>query len=167
MDHAHQEIDKSWERFDQLVKRANKYVSDLDALTEGIERDPGFLHESLKNELAEAIAVAMREERMSVVELSEKLDKSRQYVYRVLKTTANFTLHSVAQIAAALDRIPCISLHCHGEEVVIRPFQAPPSIETVSWTSSAPEGQHRHRVDVSQKAAEWGESKIEVNAWAA
>ena len=87
-----------------------------------LESDPLFLVEYMKATITSDILAVMEKESISVIELADRLGKSRQYVSRVLNETANFTLDSVARIAAALKKDVVLRLVDYEDEVVIRPF---------------------------------------------
>ena len=87
-----------------------------------LESDPLFLVEYMKATITSDIFSVMEKESISVSELAGRLGKSRQYVSRVLNETANFTLNSVARIAAALEKDVVLRLVDYDDEVVIRPF---------------------------------------------
>ena len=87
-----------------------------------LEADPLFLVEYMKATVTSDIFTVMEEESISKTELARRLGKSRQYVSRILNETANFTLDSVARIAAALKKDVVLRLVDYEDEVVIRPF---------------------------------------------
>lgn len=87
-----------------------------------LEADPLFLVEYMKATLTSDIFTVMEEESISKTELAKRLGKSRQYVSRILNETANFTLDSVAKIAAALQKDVVLRLMNYEDEVVIKPF---------------------------------------------
>lgn len=87
-----------------------------------LEADPLFLVEYMKATITSDIFTVMEEESISKTELAQRLGKSRQYVSRILNETANFTLDSVARIAAALKKDVVLRLVDYEDEVVIRPF---------------------------------------------
>ena len=87
-----------------------------------LEADPLFLVEYMKLTLTDDIFTVMEEESISKTELANRLGKSRQYVSRILNETANFTLDSIARIAAALEKDVVLRLMNYEDEVVIRPF---------------------------------------------
>lgn len=87
-----------------------------------LESDPLFLVEYMKATITSDILSVMERESITVSELAGRLGKSRQYVSRVLNETANFTLDSVARIAAALEKDVVLRLFDYEDEVVIRPF---------------------------------------------
>ena len=92
---------------------------------ERLEKDPEFLQDYMKASIVEDIYQAMEEERISKSQLAERLGKSRQYVGRVLNETANFTLKSIARIAAALERDVVLRLKAYTEVVEIKEFIHP------------------------------------------
>ncbi|MCD6589493.1 MAG: helix-turn-helix transcriptional regulator, partial [Candidatus Fermentibacteraceae bacterium] len=85
-----------------------------------LEADPLFLVEYMKLTLTDDIFTVMEEESISKTELANRLGKSRQYVSRILNETANFTLDSIARIAAALEKDVVLRLMNYEDEVVIR-----------------------------------------------
>jgi len=87
-----------------------------------LESDPLFLVEYMKATITSDILSVMEKESITVSELAGRLGKSRQYVSRVLNETANFTLNSVARVAAALEKDVVLRLVDYEDEVVIRPF---------------------------------------------
>ncbi len=66
--------------------------------------DPEFQAGYLKAAFVDDICAAMHEMNITKSALAERLGKSRQYVTRVLNESANFTIDSMAEIAAALGR---------------------------------------------------------------
>lgn len=92
---------------------------------EKLVRDPEFLSEYLKGSLIADIEEAMEEQGISQSELAARLGKSRQYVGKVLKeeNLNNFTIDSIAKIAAALERDVVLRLKRDKEIVEIRPFK--------------------------------------------
>jgi transcriptional regulator with XRE-family HTH domain len=87
-----------------------------------LEADPLFLVEYMKATITSDIFTVMEEESISKTELANRLGKSRQYVSRILNETANYTLDSIAKIAAALKRDVALRLLSYEDEMVIRPF---------------------------------------------
>lgn len=87
-----------------------------------LEADPLFLVEYMKVTITSDIFTVMEEESISKTELANRLGKSRQYVSRILNETANFTLDTIARIAAALEKDVVLRLMNYEDEVVIRPF---------------------------------------------
>ena len=87
-----------------------------------LEADPLFLVEYMKATITSDIFTVMEEKSISKTELANRLGKSRQYVSRILNETANFTLDSIAKIAAALEKDVVLRLMDYEDEVVIRPF---------------------------------------------
>ena len=87
-----------------------------------LEEDPLFLVEYMKATITSDIYTVMEKESISKTELAKRLGKSRQYVSRILNETANFTLDSVAKIAAALQKDVVLRLMNYEDEVVIKPF---------------------------------------------
>ena len=87
-----------------------------------LEADPLFLVEYMKATITSDIFTVMEEESISKTELANRLGKSRQYVSRILNETTNYTLDSIARIAAALKRDVALRLLNYEDEVVIRPF---------------------------------------------
>jgi len=87
-----------------------------------LEAEPLFLVEYMKATITSDIFTILEEESISKTELANRLGKSRQYVSRILNETANFTLDSVARIAAALGKDVVLRLVNYEDEVVIRPF---------------------------------------------
>ena len=93
--------------------------------SEKLVRDPEFLAEYMKGSLAADIEEAMEELGISQSELAARLGKSRQYVGKVLKeeNLNNFTIDSIAKIAAALERDVVLRLKRDKEIVEIKPFR--------------------------------------------
>ena len=87
-----------------------------------LERDPEFLLEYMKAALVEDIYRAMESEGMNKSQLAKRMGKSRQYVGRVLNETANFTLETVARIAAALEKDVVLRLKTYSEVFEIKNF---------------------------------------------
>ncbi|NOQ23528.1 MAG: helix-turn-helix domain-containing protein [Candidatus Aegiribacteria sp.] len=90
-----------------------------------LEKDPEFLQEYMVANIVEDILQSMDEEGISKSQLAKRLGKSRQYVGRVLNETANFTIKSVARIAAALGKDVVLRLKSYTEVVEIKEFVHP------------------------------------------
>lgn len=67
-------------------------------------QDPDYLQEWLILCFSEQILAVLAEEGLSRTDLAERLGVSRQYVTKLINRTPNLTLHSLAEIAAALGR---------------------------------------------------------------
>lgn len=70
-----------------------------------LERDAEFTASVLKSQFVEGILRAMEEQGISQAELAKRVSKSPQYLSKILneRTNANFTIDTMAQIAAALN----------------------------------------------------------------
>lgn len=92
---------------------------------ERLDRDPEFLSEYMKGSLIADVNEAMEEQGISKSELAVRLGKSRQYVGKVLneEDSNNFTIDSIAKIAAALGRDVVLRLKKDYEIVEIKPFK--------------------------------------------
>ena len=90
-----------------------------------LEKDPEFLQDYVKASIVEDIFQVMEEEGISKSQLAERLGKSRQYVGRVLNESANFTIDTISNIAAALERDVVLRLKTYTEVVEIKEFVHP------------------------------------------
>ncbi|MEA2013418.1 MAG: helix-turn-helix transcriptional regulator [Verrucomicrobiota bacterium] len=68
-----------------------------------LDNNPEFMADVAKGQIVEDILVAMETENINKSDLAARLDKSRQYISRVLNEKANFTIKSLAEIACALN----------------------------------------------------------------
>ena len=75
----------------------------LAAMLDTLETSDLYQIEYLKLEITEQIYCMMQLQGISNADLARKLGKSRQYVTKVLKGTANFTLESLVKISMALN----------------------------------------------------------------
>lgn len=89
-----------------------------------LEEDPEFLAEYIKGSLVADIEEAMEQDEVNRTELAARLGSSKQYVSKVLNEEAlnNFTLDSIAKMAAALQRDVVLRLKRYDEIVEIVPF---------------------------------------------
>lgn len=70
---------------------------------------------SLKRTFVDEIHAALREQNMTRSALAARLGTSRQYITRVLNDSTNFTIESMAEIAAALGRDLTIQVTPNGQ----------------------------------------------------
>jgi len=75
---------------------------DEDAEESDLDFDPEFVADFLKSQFVEYIYNALEKQELSKASFAEKLNKSRQYVGKVLNETANFTIESMVAISCAL-----------------------------------------------------------------
>ncbi len=89
-----------------------------------LEQDPDFLTEYIKGSFVADVEETMEEEGISKAQLARRLDRSRQYVSKVLneEDLNNFTIDSIAKIAVALQRDVVLRLKRYDEIVEIVPF---------------------------------------------
>jgi len=89
-----------------------------------LEEDPEFLAEYIKGSLVADIEEAMDQDEVNRTELARRLGSSKQYVSKVLNEEAlnNFTLDSIAKMAAVLKRDVVLRLKRYDEVVEIVPF---------------------------------------------
>ena len=67
-----------------------------------LDFDPEFAADFIKAQFVEYIYMALEKQNLSKSSFANKLNKSRQYVGRVLNETANFTIESMAEISCSL-----------------------------------------------------------------
>jgi transcriptional regulator with XRE-family HTH domain len=82
------------------MTEAGKWFQDMVARH---EREPEYWIEVLKLGFAEEVGRQMERQGVSRAELARRLGTSASYVTKILRTTANLTLESMARIALALD----------------------------------------------------------------
>ena len=75
---------------------------DVTEAADSLRDDPDYVASVLQAHFVSLIRKTMREDNLSVTQLAAKLNKSRQYVSRVLNENVNFTLKSMAEITCAL-----------------------------------------------------------------
>jgi len=68
-----------------------------------LRNNPRYTADLLKARFVALIQEAMAEENISKSAFEERMQKSRQYIGRVLNETANFTIESMAEICSALN----------------------------------------------------------------
>jgi len=95
---------------------------DIKALLVGLEykdldKDEVFVKNSLKARIVEDILLAMKEDGLTQATLAKRLNKSRQYISKILNETANFTLDTIVEIALALDRTISIRIIKQGNNI--------------------------------------------------
>lgn len=83
--------------------------------------DPEFQLECLKARFVEDVLAAMEEQGLGASDLARRLGRSRQYVSAILNEKSNFTLESLARIAAALGLQPAVRMVRPGERVAVLP----------------------------------------------
>jgi len=86
----------------ELFPRKNT-GKDIKVQEEDLDNDPEFIADYLKAQFVEGIYKAMEKEKINKKTLAEKLNKSRQYVGRVLNENANFTIETMTSFACALN----------------------------------------------------------------
>lgn len=74
------------------------------ALFRRLGETDGYHVEAAKIDIAEEIYVAMETQDITRAELARRLGRSRQYVTKILRGSANFTLESLVKISLALGR---------------------------------------------------------------
>lgn len=85
-------------------------------------KNADFLGDYMKACFVEDVLMAIEEEGLNKLGLARRLGKSRQYVGRILKERANLTIHSVAKLAAALNRDVVLRLKRHDQVASIREY---------------------------------------------
>lgn len=100
--------------------------TELAEAVSALAQDPEFEASFWKSMFVEQVLVAMEEQGVSRNELARRLDKSPQYVGRILNETANFTIDTMVKLAFALERKPCFGIHRQNERMervpaVVRP----------------------------------------------
>ena len=78
----------------------------LDQIAASTERMKEFQRERLATEITELISGIMDDQGVSRAELASRLGKSRAYVTKMLRHGSNLTVHTIADVFAALGRTP-------------------------------------------------------------
>ncbi len=81
---------------DQLLNEIN----DLPSLD--LENDPEFVADYTKGKIVEDILSFMVEHKLTQSDLAQKMNKSRQYISRILNQKANFTIETISELSCAL-----------------------------------------------------------------
>lgn len=85
-------------------KRHNRTAAERFArMRTELEQSESFTIEVLKIEITEQIYAAMERQGITKAELANRLNKSRQYVTKMLQGTTNLTLESLYRIVQALN----------------------------------------------------------------
>lgn len=105
---------KTYPTTEETLREFEAYKRDLDL-------DPFFVAEYLKVQFTGDLHQAMEDAGISQSELANRLGESRQYVSKVLKEQANFTIESMAKLACALGLGLTIRLHRLDERMEIVP----------------------------------------------
>lgn len=84
-----------------------------------LDDDPEFVADRLKADVVEALLRALEKRGMNQNDLAERLNKSRQWVSRILNETDNFTLATIAKLASAVGMRPFINFADEGEVVKV------------------------------------------------
>lgn len=79
------------------------------------ESDPEFVADFLKSKFVELILEGMEKKGLNRTDLAQKLNKSPQYISKIINETANFTIESMAAISCALGMTLEIKMH-HKED---------------------------------------------------
>lgn len=89
-----------------------------------LEEDPEFLSDYLKGSFIADVFDVMEEEDINKNELARRLGTSRQYITKVLgeEDPNNFTIDSIARVAAALKRDVSLRLKKYNEVVEIKEY---------------------------------------------
>lgn len=90
-----------------------------------LEEDPEFLADYLKGSFVADVSQAMEEDSLSKNSLARRMGTSRQYVGKILdeEDPNNFTIDSIARIAAALGRDVSLRLKKYEEIVEIKAYE--------------------------------------------
>ncbi|MHB9143385.1 MAG: helix-turn-helix domain-containing protein [Paludibacter sp.] len=68
-----------------------------------LKENPDFIASILQADFIASIRKIMREDNINATTLAERLNKSRQYISKILNENANFKISSIAEIICALD----------------------------------------------------------------
>lgn len=98
-------------------------ASDVDALNRAaaeLDRDPEFLADYAKGLVVEDVLRALEASGMSKNALAEKIGTSRQYLSKILDEDrrVNFTIETLAELAAALELQLCVRLLPASERMI-------------------------------------------------
>lgn len=85
------------------------------------ECDPEFVAEYAKTRFLEDLLHEMELQDLKPAALAKRLGKSRQYVSRILQEQDNFTIDTLAKLAAALGQTITLTLHDPREQVHVLP----------------------------------------------
>lgn len=91
-----------------MTRTNNETVGWLTRIEEDFERDPDYVAEGMALAFTRQILALMRDQRMTRVELAERLGVSRAYVTKVLNAPPNLTFRSVAAVSLALGATPML-----------------------------------------------------------
>lgn len=67
------------------------------------KQDPDIISDYINGHVVQTILEIMNQKDISQQELAKKINKSRQYVSRILKENQNFTIYSLSLFSCALD----------------------------------------------------------------
>ena len=84
-----------------------------------LESDPEFVADYLKSKFVEQILGVMEKQGIRKTDLAQKLNKSPQYISKIINETANFTIESMAAISSALGMTLEIKMHSKEEAIPI------------------------------------------------
>jgi transcriptional regulator with XRE-family HTH domain len=83
--------------------KTNELLDELERISiPEYDNDPEFVASIAKGQIVEDILNAMAEQKLNKNKLAKQLNKSRQYVGKILNEEVNFTIDSLASIACAL-----------------------------------------------------------------
>ena len=91
----------SWENLKKLSDESGKL---------SFEDNVDYIADSMKARIVYDVRRLMKEDNISQIELARRMNKSRQYVSRILSESANFTLNTIAELAVALKVKPSVQI---------------------------------------------------------
>ncbi len=122
----------------KIDKDTKKLLDDLECID--LDNDVAFITESIKAKFVEDVCQIMEAKGISKSELAKRLNKSKQYVSRVLNETTNFTMKSMVEISMALG---CsIELKMMNRPEVLQAIEKS-SRSTTAIHASAPTGRRK------------------------
>lgn len=94
--------------YDELFDEKDEIILDdvmsrLTKAAEELKKDPEYLALKFKAKFAYMVSDAMKSKGINKSELSRMLNKSRQYINKILNESSNFTIKSIAEICTVLD----------------------------------------------------------------
>lgn len=89
------------ELFRDLCAEVNTVLPDT-GVDFDLEADPEYVADYLKSKFVELILKGMEKKGLSKTDLAQELNKSPQYISKIINETANFTIESMAAISCAL-----------------------------------------------------------------
>ena len=68
-----------------------------------LHEDPDYMFDLMKTRIVHDIRLVMERDGVSISDLARKLNKSRQYISKILSEKSNLSIKSMLKIAIALD----------------------------------------------------------------